>query len=161
MTYGAAGAMATRGNDVVLSTPGLRSRPARGTTPAGMPPPPDMFEMAVDGPVTMTASIAAAPFQVDDNVRVETLESREIEGVRAEGTRTVRTIPAGAMGNLLPIEIVNERWMSPELKVVLMTRRYDPRFGETVYRLTNLVRGEPSADLFKVPADFKTEDVRP
>ena len=161
VTYGAAGAMAARGNDVILSTQGFEAGRRVGPPPPPGVAPPDMFELAVDGPVTMTAAVAAAPFQVDDNVRIETLESREIEGVRAEGTRTVRTIPAGAMGNLLPIEIVNERWMSPELQVVLMTRRYDPRFGETVYRLTNLVRGEPSPDLFKVPADFKTEDVRP
>jgi hypothetical protein len=164
VTYGAVGAMATRGNDIILSTQGFEA--GRRVGPAPMPggPPPDMFELAVDGPTTITATasaVAAMPLQADDNVRIETLDPKEIEGVRAEGTRTTRTIPAGAMGNQLPIEIVNERWFSPELKVVLMTRRYDPRFGETVYRLTNLVRGEPSADLFKVPADFKTEDVRP
>jgi hypothetical protein len=161
VTYGAAGAMATRGNDVILSTQGFEAGRRVGPPPMPGAPPPDMFELAVDGPVTMTAAVAAAPLQADDNVRIETLDSKEIEGVRAEGTRTVRTIPAGAMGNQLPIEIVNERWFSPELKVVLMTRRYDPRFGETIYRLTNLVRGEPAPDLFKVPADFKTEDVRP
>ena len=152
-----------RGNDVILSTQGFEAGRRVGPPPMPGAPPPDMFELAVDGPTTMTAAVAAGTLQVqaDDNVRIETLESKEIEGVRAEGTRTVRTIPAGAMGNQLPIEIVNERWFSPELKVVVMTRRYDPRFGETVYRLTNLVRGEPSPDLFKVPADFKTEDVRP
>jgi hypothetical protein len=70
------------------------------------------------------------------------------------------TIPAGSMGNALAIEVVNERWYSPQLKVVLMTRRYDPRFGETVYRLTNIVRSEPSPELFKVPPDFRVEDVK-
>ena len=34
--------------------------------------------------------------------------------------------------------------------------RVDPRVGETSYRLANLKREEPSADLFKVPADYKT-----
>ncbi|MBM3820352.1 MAG: hypothetical protein FJW14_15230 [Acidimicrobiia bacterium] len=43
---------------------------------------------------------------------------------------------------------------SPELQVVVMTRRSDPRFGETVYRLTEIVRAEPPAELFQVPADF-------
>jgi len=163
VAYGTVGAMATRSNDVILSTQGFEAGRRVGPPPMPGAPPPDMFELAVDGPTTMTAAVAvgATTLQGDDNVRIETLDPKEIEGVRAEGTRTVRTIPAGAMGNQLPIEIVNERWFSPELKVVLMTRRYDPRFGETVYRLTNLVRGEPSPDLFKVPADFKTEDVRP
>ena len=36
-----------------------------------------------------------------------------------------------------------------------MSRQSDPRYGETTYRLTNLTRGEPSPDLFEVPADFK------
>ena len=62
---------------------------------------------------------------------------------------------AGAIGNEKPIAIVSERWFSPDLNVVVMSRNLDPRSGETVYRLTNVRRGEPSADLFKVPADYK------
>ena len=125
----------------------------------GAPPPPDMlFEMPVfampGGPNTM----AGAP--ADGAYRNETLEPRLIEGLRAEGTRTTTTIAAGAMGNALPIEVVSERWYSPDLHVILMTRRYDPRFGETVYRLTNIDRSEPSPDLFKVPPDFKVQDMR-
>ena len=86
------------------------------------------------------------------------LEPQTIEGVQAEGTRTTVTIPAGAIGNELPIEIVSERWYSPELKMVVLSRRADPRFGETVYRLTNLVRGEPSADLFEIPAGYRVDE---
>jgi hypothetical protein len=32
---------------------------------------------------------------------------------------------------------------SPYLKVLVMTRRSDPRTGDTTYRLTNIVRAEP------------------
>ncbi len=56
------------------------------------------------------------------------------------------TIPAGQIGNELPIIIVSERWFSPDLKVLVMSRQSDPRFGETTYRLTNLTRAEPSPD---------------
>ena len=70
------------------------------------------------------------------------------------------TLPAGSVGNVLPIEIVNERWYSPQLKVVLLTRQSDPRFGETTYRLTNIDRSEPPADLFRVPDGFKTEELK-
>ena len=94
-------------------------------------------------------------------VATETLPPRDFDGVRAEGTRTTMTIPAGTMGNVLPIEVTTERWYSPELQVVLMTRRVDPRFGETVYRLTNIDRSEPSPEIFNVPPDFKVEDVGP
>jgi hypothetical protein len=96
---------------------------------------------------------------VEGSVRTVTLEPRVIEGIRAEGSRTVLTIPADTMGNALAIEIVSERWYAPELGIVLLTRRLDPRFGETVYRVTNINRAEPPADLFSVPLDFKVKDV--
>ena len=95
------------------------------------------------------------------NVRTEQLGEQEIEGVRAEGTRTTMTVPVGAIGNQLPIHTVSERWYSPELQVVVLTRRSDPRFGDTVYRLTNIVRAEPPPDLFEVPPDYQVENVTP
>ena len=82
------------------------------------------------------------------------LGSREFDGVRAEGKKTTWTIPAGRIGNKLPIEIVSERWHAPDLNVVVYTRHADPRTGERIYRLENLRREEPSAELFKVPAEY-------
>jgi len=32
--------------------------------------------------------------------------------------------------------------------------RTDPRFGQTVYQLSNIRRGEQPATLFEVPADY-------
>lgn len=82
------------------------------------------------------------------------LGSREFDGVRAEGKKTTWTIPAGRIGNKLPIEIVSERWHAPDLNVVVFTRHADPRTGERIYRLENIKREEPSAELFKVPAEY-------
>ncbi len=90
------------------------------------------------------------------DVKTESLPRQTIEGVAAEGTRTTETIPAGAMGNELPIQIVTERWYSPDLQMDILTRRTDPRFGETVTKLTNISRAEPSHALFEPPADYKT-----
>ena len=73
-------------------------------------------------------------------------------------TRTTVTIPAGQIGNERPIEIVSERWFSPDLKVLVMSRQSDPRFGETTYRLTNVTRVDPPPQLFEIPADFKIVD---
>lgn len=87
----------------------------------------------------------------------EPLGKRMIEGTEAEGTRTSVTIPAGAVGNELPLVTVSERWMSTELKTVVMTSRKDPQAGETTYKLTNLRKGEPSPILFELPADYKVE----
>ena len=47
---------------------------------------------------------------------------------------------------------------SSDLKVLVMSKQSDPRFGETTYRLTNLTRGEPPPQLFEVPADFQVVD---
>ncbi len=88
----------------------------------------------------------------------EQLGKQIIEGVEAEGTREVTTIPAGQIGNERPIEMVYERWYSPRLQTVVMTKRSDPRMGETVYRMSNIVLAEPSAALFQIPAGYTVKD---
>lgn len=85
----------------------------------------------------------------------ESLGTKTIEGVETEGTRTVTTIAAGSIGNEKPIEIVYERWFSKELDLIVYSRHYDPRFGEQIYRLTNISRNEPDRSLFTVPSDYK------
>jgi len=89
--------------------------------------------------------------------KTEALGTKEIEGVMAEGTRVTVSIPSGAIGNLSPIDIVSERWYSKDLQTVVYSRRSDPRFGETIYHLTNIIRAEPPADLFQVPPAYRVE----
>lgn len=133
--------------------------------PNGPPPPPPppeavTFEARVferSQMARLRTHVAGMPFEGEP--RTEKLEPRTMEGLQAEGTKTTVTIAAGAMGNTLPIEIVSEQWYSPELGVVLLTRRSDPRFGETVYRLTNIDRSEPSPELFRIPSDFKVQNM--
>ncbi len=84
-----------------------------------------------------------------------------IEGVESEGTRTTVTISAGQIGNELPIQIVSERWFSPELQVVILSKHNDPRMGETVYRLSNINRSEQPRTLFEVPSDYKIVESSP
>jgi hypothetical protein len=88
------------------------------------------------------------------NVVTTPLGTQTIAGVAAQGTRYTRTIPAGAIGNEKPIVIVNERWYSPDLQMVVMSKHSDPRMGDTVYQLTNVQRQEPDASLFQVPSDY-------
>ena len=96
------------------------------------------------------------------SVKTEALGAATIEGLPAKGTRTTVTIAAGAIGNQAPIQIVTERWYSADLQMAVRTRRSDPRSGETVTRLTNVDRSEPSPALFQVPSDFKvTEHTAP
>jgi hypothetical protein len=89
-----------------------------------------------------------------DNATTESLGTQTIEGVQAEGTRTTRTIPVGAIGNDQPIQIVTERWFSPDLQTFVMVKHSDPREGETTYQLSGISRSAPDASLFEVPADY-------
>ncbi len=92
------------------------------------------------------------------NSKVEQLGTQAIEGIAAQGTRTTTTIPAGEIGNERDINVVSERWYSTELGVVVMSKRSDPRMGETVYKLTNVSRQEPAQSLFQIPEDYKIVD---
>ncbi|PYV41388.1 MAG: hypothetical protein DMG06_17230 [Acidobacteria bacterium] len=93
----------------------------------------------------------------EEKPQTESLGKQVIEGLQAEGTRTTITIPAGHIGNELPIQIVSERWYSPELQTVLLSKHSDPRFGETVYQLTHIDRNEPAHSLFEVPSDYEVK----
>ncbi len=140
------------------SSPG-RSEMRIRTAPA-LPPGPEGGEMTSQ--VFMrTPALAQAGGMVmelhgsgEQKGKTESLGKQTIEGIEAEGNRTVITIPAGEIGNERPIEIVSERWYSPELQVVVMTKHSDPRFGESSYRLTNIDRSDPAKSLFEVPADY-------
>ncbi|HXU83709.1 MAG TPA: hypothetical protein VN914_20085 [Polyangia bacterium] len=90
--------------------------------------------------------------------KTEDLGTQVMEGVRVQGTRTTATIPAGAIGNERPIVSVSERWYSPDLGVVVMSKHSDPRLGTTTYKLTNVVRNDPDAALFQVPADYAVKE---
>jgi hypothetical protein len=90
--------------------------------------------------------------------KVESLGKQLVEGVEAEGTRTTVTIPAGEIGNERPIDIVDERWYSPELQTLVLSKRTDPMSGDMTYRLTNINRNEPVRSLFEVPSDYKIKE---
>ena len=91
----------------------------------------------------------------------ESLGKQMIEGVEAEGIRTVQSIPAGTMGNERPIEITFERWYSPELQMDVMTKSNDPRWGESTMRLINISRSEPDSSLFQIPSDYTVQEPMP
>ena len=84
----------------------------------------------------------------------ESLGTQVMAGVSAQGTRITETIPAGAIGNQGAIVITSERWVSPQLQETVYSKRVDPRFGTTVYQLTNISQTEPAAALFQVPAGY-------
>ena len=88
----------------------------------------------------------------------EALPARTIEGVRVEGRRMTTTIAAGAIGNEWPITIVSEEWTSPDLQLLVLTDRKDPRNGDSSYKLQGIQRGDPSPSLFQVPSDYEVRE---
>ena len=131
----------------------------------GPPPPPAPDE--VRDVITMRAdAISTAPMgRLDCGVQGKgapiALGERVIEGYKAVGSRIENTIPAGEIGNELPIVMSTEQWFSPELGVVLTSTHRDPMSGESTYRLTKIVRGEPDATLFTVPAGYNRAPMGP
>jgi len=103
---------------------------------------------------------ARRPHADGANIKRESLGTQVMGGLVVEGTRTTNTIPAGQIGNAQAISIVSERWYSPDLQVVVYSKRSDPRQGDTVYQLTNISRSEPAASLFAVPADYPLTDAQ-
>ncbi len=93
-------------------------------------------------------------------VNTEQLRKRIVEGVECEGERKVITLAAGAIGNDHPIETVSETWYSAELRMIILSKRSDPRFGESTYRITNISRAEPETALFQVPPDYAVKEGR-
>ena len=88
---------------------------------------------------------------------VENLGENLVNGVHATGKRETRTIPPGAIGNDRTLEIVDERWFSSDLQVLVKSVNSDPRFGETTYQLTNIVRTMQDPALFQIPTDYSVK----
>jgi hypothetical protein len=86
------------------------------------------------------------------------LGTKNFDGVVAEGKGKSYTIPAGKIGNQKPIVVSSESWYAPDLQITVYSKHSDPRVGDTIYRVANLKRGEPSADLFRVPSDYTVKD---
>jgi hypothetical protein len=108
-----------------------------------LPPIPGVHTMRFEGVGKLGKGVTAS------------LGTKDFDGVKAEGKQTTWTIAAGEIGNRNPINVTSESWYSPELKLTVYSRYSDPRTGESIYRLAAIKRGEPSADLFRVPPDYQ------
>jgi hypothetical protein len=93
-------------------------------------------------------------FVMPDNVESvngpgeESLGQSSMAGIQVTGTRFVTRLPGFDNGRA-------ERWVSPELKLVVYSRSEDTRFGIVEYQLTNISRSDPRAELFEVPEDYR------
>jgi hypothetical protein len=91
-------------------------------------------------------------------VTVENLGTQVIAGVVADGQRETVTILAGSQGNDRDFRVVTETWNSPDLQMVVYRKTSDPRSGDQITRMENLIRSEPDASLFQPPRDYQVID---
>jgi hypothetical protein len=94
-----------------------------------------------------------------DAVTTESLGSKTINGIVADGARVTRVIPAGKMGNSEALTITHDTWVAQDLKLEVERVDTDPRFGTTTVEVTNLSREEPSPALFQAPAGFAVKEM--
>ena len=86
----------------------------------------------------------------------EELGLQLVNGVMAQGSRNTQVIPAQSIGNDRELQVVDEHWFSTDMQMLVKSVNSDPRFGETTYQLTNIVRGGQDPTLFQVPADYNS-----
>jgi hypothetical protein len=143
------------GLNTLRATAGIRVERLDDIPPPPPPPPPPPGEPAAGVEGRGARGRGALPNWP------EPLGTRQIEGVTVNGTRRTETIPVGTIGNDRPITITDERWESPDLRVLVSSQHHDPRTGDVEYRLTNISRAEPPAHLFTIPADYEVVDAPP
>jgi hypothetical protein len=95
------------------------------------------------------------------NLKTDDLGTQVIDGLAVQGKRITRTIPAAQAGSAKDIQVVTETWYSADLQMVVMSKTSDPRFGDSVYQVTNISRAEPDPSLFTVPSDYQVQQGRP
>lgn len=118
-------------------------------------------QFAIKTPPAETAPQArtrpANPNQVETSLGAQAIAGTSLS---AQGSQTVRTIPAGTFGNAQPIAITSVRWYSPDLQIVTQSSRTDPRSGTIAYQLSNLSTAEPDESLFQLPPGLTLQQGR-
>jgi len=82
----------------------------------------------------------------------EDLGKQTINGVVAQGRRTILTVPMNAQGNDRPLITTTEIWTSPELQITMLRNIHDPRVGDATTELHNFKRE------FAPPPDYRIVD---
>jgi hypothetical protein len=123
-------------------------------------------------PVTHAQRVTAPPASVPPSpanpvsmalmpdFRREVLTPQEINGVYAEGTRTTRTIRLEGESSGRVIHVINELWLSPDLRIIVRHIHDDPQSGTVTTNVTEVVRGDPEPSLFQAPQGYEVVDHR-
>ena len=116
----------------------------------------------------MTAPTSSAPptpsnpsaMASTPNYRREALTPQYMNGVYSEGTRSTQTIHLEGESSNRVIEVTNELWISPDLRIIVRHLHDDPRSGRVITDVTDVVRGDSEPTLFQPPAGYDVVDHR-
>ena len=92
----------------------------------------------------------------DKNIKRESLPGRTIHGIYSEGTRVTFLIPHDD-GRAAEVGCVEETWVSPEMKIVVLTKYGGTCSDGGIAEIRELDRSEPDATLFEIPTDYKID----
>ena len=151
MTAGAA--PPARSGSFVVSGVGGGGAGSAAVTLTAPPPPPGAAAAGLVGSFPPNQSDANRP-----QFTTENLGTQVMEGVLVEGRRQTTIFPVNSQGNDRPIVVTSETWMSPDLKLMVLSKTSDPRSGEHTVRMTNLSRDEPDPSQFQPPPDYTVVD---
>jgi hypothetical protein len=92
----------------------------------------------------------------------EDLGSDTILGVDVKGERITRTVPAGQIGNDVPLVSTEEIWTAPSLGIVLRQLSDSPQSGKTTREAVSLDLNDPDPSIFQPPEGYEvtTEEIQ-
>lgn len=130
---------------------------AGSTAAAGMAPSTD-DDMTPFGLLGFGMGIGANP-TTEASSETTSLGQKSINGVAATGTRLVRNIPSGVLGNEKPITSTLERWVSSDLGIAVQVSQKSSIGGTLTLNLGQVTHNEPDATLFSPPSGYTRRDI--
>jgi hypothetical protein len=132
--------------------------PDGGKLPPAMAPSMDE-DMAPFALLGFHMGIGATP-ATEASSSTTSLGQKSINGVAATGTRLVRDIPSGVLGNEKPITSTLDRWVSSDLGIPVQITQKSSLGGELTLNLEQVARTEPDPTLFAPPSDYTRRDIK-
>jgi hypothetical protein len=90
----------------------------------------------------------------DTNIERQSLPGRTIHGIYSEGTRVTFLVPHND-GRATEVGCVEESWVSPEMKIVVLTKSGGTCSDGGITEIRGINRNEPDPALFEIPKDYK------
>jgi hypothetical protein len=108
-------------------------------------------------PALLYASPTGTNLPPNPYLKEEDLGVHEIDGVSAHGVRETQIIPAATSGGP-EIQVTDEFWYSPDLRVNVIIRHNDPRTGSVTMTVTQITRTDPDPSRFQIPEGYTPAD---